>query len=67
MQQFIGDFARVHQAISNGLILRMKGQGGTVLYAKAISMVQSSGTGELHMLTEVCTCFGWQCYATSFR
>ena len=29
------------------------------LYAKVISVVQSSGTGKSRMLTEVCTCFSW--------
>ena len=28
------------------------------LYAKAISVVQSSGTGKSRMLTEVCSCLG---------
>ena len=35
--------------------------------AKAISVVQSSGTGKSRMLTEVCTCFSWRRYATSFH
>ena len=37
------------------------------LFAKIISVVQSSGTGKSRMLTEVCTRFGCKCYATNFR
>ena len=63
---FIGDFAtefikHIEQADADER-RQMK-----PLYAKAISMVQSSGTGKSRMLTEVCTCFSWQCYATNLR
>ena len=57
-QEFIGDFAtefinHIKQAdLTDGKL------AGIPLYVKAISVVQSSGTGKSRMLTEVCTCFG---------
>ena len=36
------------------------------LYAKAVPVVQSSGTGKSRMLTEVCSVFLLSCQATKF-
>jgi hypothetical protein len=38
-----------------------RGQGGKqtiLIYAKALSVIQSSGTGKSRLLTEVCWCLG---------
>ena len=65
-QEFIGDFATEFiNHIKQADLIDEKLED-IPLYAKAISVVQSSGTGKSRMLTEVCTCFGWQCYTIRF-
>ena len=66
-QQFIGDFSTKFIKHIERADLADETMEERPLYAKAISVVQSSGTGKSRMLTEVCTCFSWQRYATSFR
>ena len=57
-QYFIGEYATKfinHLEQADGKVDRNE----LNLYAKAISVVQSSGTGKSRMLTEVRPCFGW--------
>jgi hypothetical protein len=66
-QDFIGDFATDFIEYLEDVDFRQGLTGAKPLYARAISVVQSSGTGKSRMLTEVCIYFGWQCDTTNFR
>jgi hypothetical protein len=57
-QDFIGDSATDFIERLERADVEEEGNQEKPLYAKAISVVQSSGTGKSRMLTEVCSCFG---------
>ena len=64
---YIGDFATTYIKHLEQADIGQETNEQPPLLAKVISVVQSSGTGKSRMLTEVCTRFGWKCYATNFR
>ena len=66
-QDFIGDFATDFIKYLEDVDFQQGLSGAKPLYARVISVVQSSGTGKSRMLTEVCIYFGQQCYTTNFR
>ena len=65
-QDFMGNSATEFIKHLEQVDIAAQGKDERPLYAKAIYVAQSSGTGKSRMLTEVRICFCWQCYTTTW-